>query len=89
LRVDWKASHVTVDVALPRSLRVSLIYFHRFLIVCFILFSLYFAWHMFRMWAGDLVTSIFFLLVAIGFSLYVRTVRARPKKDSHQAHLSP
>jgi hypothetical protein len=65
---------------------MSLIAFHRFLIVCFILFSLYFAWHMFARWrddgqAIDLGVGIFFALCVVGFSLYLRTVGKRPRKE--------
>ncbi len=61
---------------------MSLIHFHRFLIVCFILFSLYFAWHLFTRWRDfsrtpDLLTAIFFAVGAVAFSFYLRTVKAR------------
>jgi hypothetical protein len=66
---------------------VSLIYFHRFLIFCFILFSIYFAWYMFREWQKsaevlDILTSIFFVAAAVGFGIYIRTVKPKPRKDT-------
>lgn len=71
---------------------MSLIYFHRFLIFCAILFSIFFAWHAFGAFqeegsVGQLVVAVVSTGAAVGLSFYLRTVRMprRPDqvRDSH------
>ncbi len=64
---------------------MSLIYFHRFLIFCAILFSVYLAWNSFTVWSdlGDtssLVLAILSCVAAVGLSLYLRTVKLPQQK---------
>ena len=64
---------------------MSLIYFHRFLIGCAILFSLYFAWRSFGEWqqgAGThhLIVAIASAAAGVGLAFYLRTVRMPPRR---------
>lgn len=67
---------------------MSLIYFHRFLIITFIFFCGYFAWHMGTRWRGaagtttDLVSAVVAVAAALGFFLYLRTVKVRRSDGS-------
>jgi hypothetical protein len=66
---------------------MSLVHFHRFLIVAFIIFSGFFAWRSFDRHvqsggtAGDLWAGVVALVVGLGFILYLRTVRAPAGRD--------
>lgn len=66
---------------------MSLIYFHRFLIICAILFAIYFAVDAFHDWEssngepGHMVVAVVSALVAVALALYLRTVRLRKRED--------
>ena len=65
---------------------MSLIYFHRFLIVCSILFALYFAWFAFervdRMGGTErILTIVISLVAAVGLGFYLRTVKLPARRD--------
>lgn len=65
---------------------MSLIYFHRFLISCFILFSAYFCWHLIQRYqslgvTSELWTGIFFGVSALGFAIYLPSVKGRRDKQ--------
>jgi hypothetical protein len=61
---------------------VGLIYFHRFLIFCAILFGAYFGWRLWRDYQRTedwplLAAAIGAAIVTVGLCLYLPTVRAR------------
>lgn len=66
---------------------MSLIYFHRFLIVTAILFALFFGWKVFTYWQNtgelnQLVVASLCGLGAIGLAFYLRTVRVPQQQPS-------
>lgn len=66
---------------------MSLIYFHRFLILCAILFGAYFAWHLWQRHdqsgaSSDLWAAIGSGVITLALVVYLPTVKGRPARRS-------
>ncbi|MAG58894.1 MAG: hypothetical protein CMJ83_21620 [Planctomycetes bacterium] len=66
---------------------MSLIYFHRFLIFCAIVFGAFFAWRLFTRWqstdsGADLGAAIGAAIVSLLLMLYLPTVRGRKPRSN-------